>query len=168
MLALLGEPHVVGRAALVAEAGRRALPAARPAILAVANVVIERARPHGELLEPDSRLLEAAVIALRTGALDADTIALFDRMLRHANPQVKWELLQDPPDDDRLIGGMFVVLAAKWGWQHSTAVEWLTAREGSPAFEEERKRAGVTTLASDADDADDDGKDDDSDDGAMN
>ena len=61
-----------------------------------------------------------------------DMVALFDRMLRHSNYHVKWELLQEPPDDDRLIGGMFHVLAERWGWQERTAQEWLAQVGGAP------------------------------------
>jgi hypothetical protein len=88
---------------------------------------------------------------LRERPLDADVIALFDRMLRHSNYHVKWELLQNPPRDERLIGGMFQVLAEKWGWQEKTANEWLARFQGTPAYEAERKRAPLAK-----DDADDD------------
>ena len=138
----ISEPHVVGRAALVAEAARRALAAARRAIVGVAHAVIDRARGGAHnLLDPETRLLEAAVAALRDGPLDADTAALFDRMLRHANHHVKWELLQAPPRDDRLIGGMFHVLGERWGWQETAAREWLSGYAGTAAYEAERKRA---------------------------
>jgi len=163
LVRLIGEPHVVGRAALVAEAGRRSLASARGVILQAAHDVIGTARQGGaNLLDPESRLLEAAVGALRTGPLDADVIALFDRMLRHSNYHVKWEVLQDPPLDERLLGGMFHVLAEKWGWQEKTAKQWLSKLQGSPAYEAERRRAGAPQiLASDEeDDADDDGDDD--------
>ena len=94
----IGEPHVVGRAALIAEAGRRRSRAARRAIIDACHDVISRARQGGEnLLDPDTRVLEAAVPVLRESPLDDDVIALFDRMLRHSNYHVKWELLQGPP-----------------------------------------------------------------------
>ena len=152
---LINEPHVVGRAALVAEAGRRSLVSARGAILKAAHDVIGNARQGGaKLLDPESRLLEAAIAALRTEALGADVIALFDRMLRHSNYHVKWEVLQDPPLDERLVGGMFHVLAEKWGWQEKTAKQWLARLQGSPEYELERARA-PHLLASDDDDDDD-------------
>ena len=138
----IGEAHVVGRAALIAEAGRRGLARARRAIIDACHDVISRARQGGEsLLDPDTRVLEAAVPILRAGPLDPDVIALFDRMLRHPSYHVKWELLQNPPEDERLIGGMFHVLGERWGWQEKTAQRWLEAFQGTPAYDAERKRA---------------------------
>jgi hypothetical protein len=138
---LIGEPRVVGRAALIAEAGRRDLPLARGAIVEACHEVISRARPGGEnLLDPDTRTLEAAVAVLRTGPFDDAVIALFDRMLRHSNYHVKWELLQKPPRDERLIAGMFHVLGEKWGWQAKTAKKWLARFRGTPAYEAGRMR----------------------------
>ena len=141
LVAFLEDPHLVGRAALISEAGRRKLAAARAAIIAATDAAITRARPGGaNLLEPDSAILSAAVSALRTGDLHTDTIGLFDRMLRHSNHHVKWELLQDPPKDERLIGGMFHVLGEKWGWQETTAKTWLAEFQGTAAYEAERRR----------------------------
>jgi len=138
----IGEAHVVGRAALIKEAGRRGLARAKRAIIDACHDVISRARQGGEnLLDPDTRVLEAAVPILRERPLDGDVIALFDRMLHHSNYHVKWELLQNPPHDERLIGGMFQVLAEKWGWQEKTAAEWLERFRGTAAYEAERKRA---------------------------
>jgi hypothetical protein len=140
---LIGEPHVVGRAALIAEAGRRELGAAHRAIIDACHDVISRARQGGaNLLDPDTRILETAVPVLREGELDTDVIALFDRMLRHSNFHVKWELLQAAPADPRLIGGMFHVLGERWGWQEKTAKEWLACYQGTAAYEAERRRAG--------------------------
>jgi hypothetical protein len=133
LVRLIGEPHVVGRAALIAEAGDRELETAHRAIIDACHDVISRARQGGaNLLDPDTRILEAAVAVLREGELDADVIALFDRMLRHSNFHVKWELLQHPPADDRLIGGMSHVLGEHWGWQEKTAKEWLAQFQGPP------------------------------------
>ncbi len=138
---LLVEPHVVGRAALIAEVGRRKLAAARSAVIQAADTAIARARQGGaNLLDPDTSILTAAVHALRAFPLDTETIGLFDRMLRHSNHHVKWELLQDPPRDERLIGGMFHVLGEKWGWQEKTAKAWLAEFHTTPAFEAERRR----------------------------
>jgi hypothetical protein len=143
LVQLIGEPHVVGRAALIAEAGRRGLVAAHRAIIDACHDVISRARQGGaNLLDPDTRILETAVPVLREGDLDADVIALFDRMLRHSNFHVKWELLQAPPADHRLIGGMFHVLGERWGWQEKTAKEWLANYHGTAAYDAERRRAG--------------------------
>jgi hypothetical protein len=140
---LIGEPHVVGRAALIAEAGRRGLDSAHRAIIDACHDVISRARQGGaNLLDPDTRILETAVPVLREGEVDADVIALFDRMLRHSNFHVKWELLQAPPADPRLIGGMFHVLGERWGWQEKTAKEWLAHYQGTAAYEAERRRVG--------------------------
>jgi hypothetical protein len=141
---LIGEPHVIGRAALIAEAGRRGLDAAHRAIIDACHDVISRARQGGaNLLDPDTRILETAVPILREGELDGDVIALFDRMLRHSNFHVKWELLQAPPHDARLIGGMFHVLGEHWGWQEKTAKEWLAHFQGTAAYEAERRRVGA-------------------------
>src|SRR5262249_26490299 len=107
----IAEPHVIGRAALITEAGRRRLAAARPPICSAAHAAIDRARAGGQdLLDPEARVLEAAVAALREGPLDDQAIALFDRMLRHPNHHVKWGLLRSPPRDQRLVGGMVHVL----------------------------------------------------------
>jgi len=169
----IGEPHVVGRPALVADAGRRQLAAARPAIVMATRAVIDHVREGDQnLLEPQARLVEAAVGVLRDGPLDGDTIALFDRMLRHANHHVKWELLQAPPRDERLIGGMLHVAGERWDWQETTAKEWLASYAGTSAYEAERKRAPVPVGHRDDDAPDaaagDDDHDDDSDDGQVN
>lgn len=157
LVRLIGESHLVGRAALIAEAGRRELAAAHRAIIDACHDVISRARQGGaNLLDPDTRILEAAVAVLREGELDADVIVLFDRMLRHSNFHVKWELLHAPPADARLIGGMFHVLGERWGWQEKAAKEWLAQFQGTAAYEAERKRAGAPEI-------DDEGKPDDED-----
>ena len=52
---------------------------------------------------------------------------------------------------------MFHVLGEKWGWQESTAKAWLARFHGSPAYEQERARAG--SSAGDDDDGDDDDDD---------
>ncbi|HSD87501.1 MAG TPA: hypothetical protein VLB44_08295 [Kofleriaceae bacterium] len=139
---LISETRVIGRAALIAEAGRRGLSRAKRGIIDACHDVISRARRGGEnLLDPDTRVLEAAVPILRKQPLDEQVVALFDRMLRHTNYHVKWELLQKPPKDERLIAGMFHVLGEKWGWQETAAKEWLAAFQGTPVYEAERKRA---------------------------
>lgn len=144
LVAAIGEAHLVGRAALVAEAGRRDLGRARRAIIDACHDVISRARQGGEnLLDPDTRVLEAAVPILRERPLDEDVIVLFDRMLRHSNYHVKWELLQEPPRDERLLAGMFHVLGEKWGWQEKTARQWLAEFQGSASYEAERKRSAA-------------------------
>ena len=85
LIAALAAPHVAGRAALIEEAGRRRLVAARPAIIAAASAVVARARAEGEvLLDPDARVLEAAVAVLRATPLDDASRALFERMRRRA------------------------------------------------------------------------------------
>lgn len=137
---LIREARIVGRAALIAEAARRKLREAVPAIIDACHDVISRAR-HGaqNLLDPDTRILEAAVPFLRRH-LDAQVISLFDRMLRHPNYHVKWELMQKPPVDDRLIAGMFHVLGERWGWQEQAAKAWLANFQGTPEYELERRR----------------------------
>lgn len=150
----IGDPHLVGRATLIAEAGRRRLEDALPSIVDACHDVVSRARQGGaNLLDPDTRVLETALPILRDH-LDEDVIALFDRMLRHSNFHVKWELLQAPPDDERLIGGMFHVLGERWGWQEKTAKEWLAHYQGTPTYELERRRAGSPDLDDDVDEED--------------
>lgn len=144
LVQLIGEAHVVGRAALIHEAGLRRLAAARHAVANACHDVISRARQGGEnLLDPDTRVLEAAIPFLREPPLDADVIALFDRMLRHSNVHVKWELVEDAPRDERLIGPMFHVLGEKWGWQEDAARRWLSRFRGTPAYQAEHARAGA-------------------------
>jgi hypothetical protein len=161
VIELMAEARVVGRAALVAEAARRGLVRAVPAMIDACHEVISRAR-HGEqnLLDPDTRTLEAAVPFLRRH-LDDQVIALFDRMLRHPSYHVKWELLQEPPLDERLIAGMFHVLGERWGWQEDTAKAWLTNFQGTALYELERRRGhrGVVELPDGRGETNDDDQD---------
>ena len=139
----IADPHVVGRGALIDEAGRRAATGARRAIIGACSEVIARARPDtARLLHHDARVLAAGVAVLRTD-LAEDTIALFDRMLRNANVHVKSDLMRDPPIDARLIGGMFHVVGEHWGWQEPAAKRWLARFAGTDAYETERARAHV-------------------------
>jgi hypothetical protein len=135
--------------------------AARPATIRAVAEVLEHA-PAGNwpLIDPEVELLAAAVELLRAGPLDDATVALFDRMLRHANPHVKWKLLEDAPADPRLMPAMFHVLAEDWGWQAAEARTWLAAFEQVEGFEAARAAAGATWVA-DADESDDDDEDDD-------
>jgi hypothetical protein len=125
LIRALADPHVVGRAALIDEAGLRSLAGARRPIVGACSDVIARARTGtARLLHHDARVIEAGVAALRDER-DDEIIALFDRMLRNANVHVKWELMQDPPIDARLIAGMFHVAGERWGWQELAAKRWL-------------------------------------------
>jgi hypothetical protein len=158
-----GAPHIVGRAALVGEIARRDLEAGRAAVRAAVQAIVDRAPPgDAGLLAPDMGLLELAIPWLREGELDDETIALFDQMLRHASRHVKWDLLEEPPADERLLGGMFYVLCERWDWHAEMARDWLRQREGTAAFEAARRRAGVASLdeAGERDDADDADADD--------
>ena len=123
LVARIGESHVVGRAALIAEAARRDLAAARKPIVDACHDVIARARPLSPLLDHDARVLEVAIPALVP--LDSDAVKLFDRILRHANAHVKSALLRDPPHDPRLTGAMVHVAGQDWGWQEKAAKKWL-------------------------------------------
>jgi hypothetical protein len=144
LVRLISEPHVVGRAALITEACLRRLDAAKHPVINACHDVIARARQGGEnLLDPDTRVLEAAMPFLREPPLDADVIALFERMLRHTNVHVKWEIVEDAPRDERLIAAMFHVLGEKWGWQEDAARRWLARFRGTPAYEAEHARAGA-------------------------
>jgi hypothetical protein len=99
---------------------------------------VTSARQGGEsLLDPDMRVLEAGVSFLCEDALDDDVIELFDRMLRHSNVHVKWELVEQLPPDERLIGAMFHVLGEKWGWQEVAARAWLEQFRGTATYEAE-------------------------------
>jgi hypothetical protein len=143
LVRLISEPHVVGRAALIREACLRRLETARHPVINACHDVISRARQGGEnLLDPDTRVLEAAIPFLREPPLDADVIALFDRMLRHSNVHVKWEIVDDAPRDERLIGAMFHVLGERWGWQEDAARRWLSRFRDTPAYQAEHARAG--------------------------
>lgn len=157
LVRLIAEPHVVGRAALIAEAARRRLADARDAVIAACHDVVTRARQGAEnLLDPDSRILEAGVPFLLSLPLDQAAISLFDRMLRHSNVHVKWEIVDEAPPDDRLIGAMFHVLAESWGWQADAARVWLERFRGTPAYEAERAKAEALAQPSEADRAQDD------------
>jgi len=123
LVARIGESHVVGRAALIAEAARRDLAAARKPIVDACHDVIARARSQAPLLDHDARVLEVALPALVP--LDSDAVKLFDRILRHANLSLKSALLRDPPRDPRLIGGMTHVAEHDWGWHEKAANKWL-------------------------------------------
>jgi hypothetical protein len=162
VIEIVAEARVIGRAALVAEAARRSLVRAIPAIVDACHEVISRAR-HGEqnLLDPDVRTLEAAVPFLRRH-LDDQVVALFDRMLRHPSYHVKWELLQDPPLDERLMAGMFHVLGERWDWQEETARQWLANFRGTALYELERRRghrAPAVEVRDDRDETNDDDQD---------
>jgi hypothetical protein len=91
--------HVVGRDALVAEVGRRKLPAARPAIIAACHTAIAAAAATGEgLFEHDRRLLVAALPILAR-APDAEASSVVDRMAQHPNAALqklakKWHHLR--------------------------------------------------------------------------
>jgi hypothetical protein len=154
---LIAEPHVVGRAALIGEAARRRLADARGAVIAACHDVVTRARQGAEnLMDPDTRILEVSVPFLLSQPLDDAAIALFDRMLRHSNVHVKWEIVDEAPHDDRLIGAMFHVLAESWGWQADAAGVWLEQFRGTPQYEAERaKAAPAESPGSDPDDDDD-------------
>jgi hypothetical protein len=162
VIEIVAEARVIGRAALVAEAARRSLVRAIPAIVDACHEVISRAR-HGEqnLLDPDARTLEAAVPFLRRH-LDDQVVALFDRMLRHPSYHVKWELLQYPPLDERLMAGMFHVLGERWDWQEETARQWLANFRGTALYELERRRghrAPAVEVRDDRDETNDDDQD---------
>jgi hypothetical protein len=134
LIRALGDSHVVGRAALIDEAGIRALPGARRPIVGACSDVIARSRPGtARLLHHDARVIESGVAALRDDR-DDEVIALFDRMLRNANVHVKWELMQDPPIDARLIAGMFHVAGERWGWQELAAKRWLARFSSHDSF----------------------------------
>lgn len=154
---LIDEPHLIGRADLIHEAVRRDLQAARPAILRAVEDVMRRAHPERDnLLLPDVRILDRAIAWLAEGDLDAATIELFDRLLRHTNGELKRELLKDTPADPRLLGAMFFVLCQRWNWHEDAARDWLRGFEGTPAFDAAHRRAGSPPLELDQEDDDED------------
>jgi len=107
--------------------------------VALAAEVAGRANHDGRSLpDPDDRLLKACVTTLLGGDFDADVIALFDTLLRHPNYHVPWDLLKNPPADERLIPGMFSVVDRTWAWQAETAGTWLEQFAGTPAYEAAR------------------------------
>lgn len=133
LVELIAEPHLIGRAALIVEAGRRGLVAARPSIVDACHDAVSRARPaSANLTDADTQIFAAAVPVLRTPPLEAGAVALFERMLRHSNYHVKWALLEHPPDDERLSGGMRHVLGERWGWQEKVARQWLARFPDAP------------------------------------
>ncbi|MCX5745286.1 MAG: hypothetical protein NT062_22650 [Proteobacteria bacterium] len=135
----LGELHALGHAALIDEARRRALGTASAAVIALVDAALARApTSRAELLHADAQILEAAVGFFATSPLSADAVAVFERMLRHPNAHAKWALVHELPSDERLIPGVFDVLAEKWGWQEATAREWLAQYRGTAAFEAAR------------------------------
>ncbi|HEX7702469.1 MAG TPA: HEAT repeat domain-containing protein, partial [Kofleriaceae bacterium] len=96
--------HTIGRDMLVAELGRRKLPAARPAIVAACHTAIAAASTGERVFEHDRRLLEAAMPILARSP-DADVGAVVDRMAQHPNGALqklakKWHHLRH--DDEEI------------------------------------------------------------------
>jgi hypothetical protein len=88
-------------------------------------------------------------------------------MLRHSNFHVKWELLQEPPEDERLLPGMFLP-GQRWGWQEKTARAGSRSSRG-PTPTKRRSLAAIPAPDDDDDDdEDDDDDDEDEDDEDMN
>jgi hypothetical protein len=100
--------------------------AVRAALEAAAAAVA--ARTTTEMSHDDDRLLTECVRALFRLAPAPSTIAQCNTLLLHNNRDVKDPVLRAPPADVALAPGMRQVLAENWGWQESTAREWLTAR----------------------------------------
>ena len=80
----LDASHVVGRDALIAEVGRRKLPAARPALLQACHAAITAAPTGERVFEHDRRLLAAALPILARSP-DAEVGSVIDRMATHPN-----------------------------------------------------------------------------------
>ena len=96
--------HVIGRDTLVAELGRRKLPAARPAIVAACHTAIAAASTGERVFDHDRRLLEAALPILARSP-DAEVGAVVDRMAQHPNGTLqrlakKWQHLRH--DDEEI------------------------------------------------------------------
>jgi hypothetical protein len=80
-----------------------------------------------ELTRDEDRLLTEGVWALLRLPLQPSTVALCNELLKHHNRDVKDPVLRDPPDDSGVEAGMRQVVAENYGWQASTAKEWLQA-----------------------------------------
>ncbi len=125
LIAAIGEEHLIGRAALITEAARRQLDAARTAVISVVHGVIRPAKPQ-EPLRHDRDALNAAVAYLVASELTDEVIACLDEILRHPSRDVRWDLLESAPKDPRLIAGMQHVASLNGGWQEEAALDWLS------------------------------------------
>jgi hypothetical protein len=129
---VLGDATVGSRHHAARALGQREPDHARGPLERALLGVVERAPAEAgrDLVPDDDRIAREAVRALRTLPNAASTLAVFERMLRHANRDVKDPVLRDPPDDPSLVEAMRHVAEEKWGWQESTAREWLAKRGG--------------------------------------
>lgn len=128
--------EVLGRYHAARALGMRMSPRARQELEAAVAAVAARAPgDQRELVERDDRLLTEAVKPLLTSPLTASTLALLNELLSHPNRWVKWPVLKQPPEHADLRPGMLCVAAEKWGWQESTALQWLERHGGAPPSE---------------------------------
>jgi|GEM_PF-2129647 len=99
--------------------------AVRTALEAAMSRIIDRApeNPGTDLPRRDDRLLKEITLAFR--AQGHVPVSLYDRALRHPNRDVKDPVLRNPPAEPKLADAMRMVAAEKYGWQESTAREWL-------------------------------------------
>ncbi len=127
LIGWLRDPALRGRHLVALLLGRRKAAAARSALEEAADHIAQAApRDEGtDLLEPVERLLREVVRALRCLPPAPSTIAVLARLLAHPNRDVKAPVLRDPPSDPSLIPAMREIAKAGWGWQGSTAEEWL-------------------------------------------
>lgn len=125
LAAAIGRQHLVGRAALIAEAGRRGLVEAWPVIIEAIGDVAEHNHQGHELLAHDREVLDAGVAALAAGPITDDVVACFDALLHHPCGALRARLLQCAPYDAELISGMRHVAAQGRDWQVDAALNWL-------------------------------------------
>lgn len=129
LVALVADEELAGRHFAARELARRGEASGRAALELAAAKVAERApqQPGADLPGGEGRLLTECVRALRRLPEAESTLALFAQLLSHPNRDVKGPVLRDPPAHPSLAAAMRKVAAEKWGWQESTAREWLEA-----------------------------------------
>ncbi|MBV1859828.1 MAG: hypothetical protein KUG77_15560 [Nannocystaceae bacterium] len=124
-LACLADDSRQGRHWLVLRLANEHTEGVRSALENAMSRVLDRApeKPAADLPGLDGRLLKEVSLAFQ--AQDHVPLALYDRALRHPNREVKGPVLLNPPPEPKLADAMRVVAAEKYGWQESTAREWL-------------------------------------------
>ena len=103
-------------------------PAIRRAIEAAVLQVAAGVQGPRELQRDEARLLIEGVGALLRLPTSPSTLAVLSTLLLHNNRDVKAPVLRAAPDDLGLQAGMRHVLNEDYGWQASTAKDWLHGR----------------------------------------
>jgi hypothetical protein len=135
LAALLRDEAVAGRYHAARALGMRMSERVRQVLEEVVARVAAQAPSEAsrDLPSQEDRLLTEAVTPLLRAELTPSTLELLNRLLRHGNRQVKWRVLKEPPADPALAEGMRHVVAEGWGWQESTAREWLERHGEKPS-----------------------------------